>query len=85
MVVSIEQHVDWIADCLSYPRSHGYAAIETTGEAEDDWMAHVDRVVEATLFPRANSWYMGANIPGKQRGFMPYVGGVGTYRSSAPI
>ncbi|MGH8659586.1 MAG: flavin-containing monooxygenase [Gammaproteobacteria bacterium] len=81
MVVSIEQQVDWIADCLSYLRSHRYAVIETTAEAEDDWMAHVDRVAEATLFPRANSWYMGANIPGKQRGFMPYVGGVGTYRT----
>jgi len=80
MIVSIEQHVDWIADCLTYLREHGGRAIEATGEAEDSWVAHVNEIGNATLYPRANSWYMGANIPGKPRIFMPYIGGVGVYR-----
>ena len=82
MIVSIEQHVDWIADCLAYLREHHRGAIEATVEAEDAWVAHVNEVGHATLYPRANSWYMGANIPGKPRIFMPYVGGVGTYRQT---
>ena len=69
MIVSIEQHVDWIADCLAYMRAHGLDAIEATQEAEDAWVAHVNEVADATLFPQANSWYMGANIPGKPRIF----------------
>ena len=81
MVLSIEQHVDWIADCLGYLGEHGVATIEATPDAEDAWIAHVDEVAEGTLFPRVNSWYVGANIPGKPRVFMPYIGGVGTYRA----
>ena len=80
MIVSIEQHVDWIADCITYLRAHGHAAIEATAEAEERWVAHVNEVGHATLYPLANSWYMGANVPGKPRIFMPYIGGVGTYR-----
>jgi cation diffusion facilitator CzcD-associated flavoprotein CzcO len=80
MIVSIEQHVEWIADCLAYLRAHGRTTIEATPEAQEAWVAHVNEVGSATLYPRANSWYMGANIPGKPRIFMPYVGGVGTYR-----
>jgi cyclohexanone monooxygenase len=80
MIVSIEQHVDWIADCIAHLRDHGHASIEATPEAEETWVAHVNEVGHATLYPRANSWYMGANIPGKPRLFMPYIGGVGTYR-----
>jgi cyclohexanone monooxygenase len=80
MIVSIEQHVDWIADCIGYLRSHDHPCIEATVEAEDAWVAHVNEVGHATLYPRANSWYMGANVPGKPRIFMPYIGGVGTYR-----
>jgi cyclohexanone monooxygenase len=80
MIVSIEQHVDWIADCLVHLRAHGLATIEATLEAEDTWVAHVNEVGHLTLYPRANSWYMGANVPGKPRIFMPYIGGVGTYR-----
>ena len=80
MIVSIEQHVDWIADCLVYLRAHELRRIEATLDAEDAWVAHVNEVGDATLYPRANSWYVGANIPGKPRIFMPYVGGVGTYR-----
>jgi cation diffusion facilitator CzcD-associated flavoprotein CzcO len=80
MVVSIEQHVDWIADCLAHLREHRLALIEATTDAENTWVAHVNDVGHQTLFPLANSWYMGANIPGKPRVFMPYIGGVGPYR-----
>jgi cyclohexanone monooxygenase len=80
MLVSIEQHVDWIADCLAHLRQHGHTVIEAGADAQDAWVAHVDRVGRATLYPRARSWYMGANVPGKPRVFMPYVGGVGAYR-----
>ena len=80
MIVSIEQHVDWIADCLAHLRAHGHAAIEATVEAQDAWVAHVNEVGHMTLYPRARSWYMGANVPGKPRVFMPYIGGVGVYR-----
>ena len=80
MIVSIEQHVDWIADCLSHMRAHGLDAIEAEQQAEEKWVAHVNEVAHTTLFPQANSWYMGANIPGKPRIFMPYIGGVGAYR-----
>lgn len=80
MVVSIEQNVDWIADCLANMLERRLASIEPAPEAESAWMAHVNEVSGATLFPLANSWYTGANIPGKPRAFMPYVGGVGTYR-----
>jgi cyclohexanone monooxygenase len=80
MIVSIEQHVDWIADCITYLDRNGYATIEPTVDAEDTWVAHVNQLGDTTLYPRANSWYMGANVPGKPRVFMPYVGGVGTYR-----
>jgi cyclohexanone monooxygenase len=80
MIVSIEQHVDWIADCLSYMRRRALTSIEATAEAEERWVAHVNEVAQMTLYPQANSWYMGANIPGKPRIFMPYIGGVGVYR-----
>lgn len=80
MIVSIEQHVDWIADCIAYLRARDLTTIEATIEAEDAWVAHVNEVAHTTLYPRANSWYMGANIPGKPRIFMPYIGGVGVYR-----
>jgi len=61
-------------------RDSGLELIEPAPEAEDDWTGHVQEVANKTLFPQANSWYMGANIPGKPRLFMPYIGGVGTYR-----
>ena len=80
MIVSIEQHVDWIADCLVHMRKQGLATMEAGSEAEDKWVAHVNEVAHGTLYPQANSWYMGANIPGKPRIFMPYIGGVGAYR-----
>jgi cyclohexanone monooxygenase len=80
MVVSIEQHVDWIADCLAHLSERRLATMEATLGAEDAWVSHVNEVGHQTLFPLANSWYMGANIPGKPRVFMPYIGGVGPYR-----
>jgi cyclohexanone monooxygenase len=80
MFVSIEQHVDWIADCMAWMRGNGFATMEATEQAEDKWVAHVNEVAKMTLYPQANSWYMGANIPGKPRIFMPYIGGVGVYR-----
>jgi cyclohexanone monooxygenase len=80
MVLSIEQHVDWIARCLDDLRTRGLSRIEAMPQAEAAWVAHVNQVADGTLYPLANSWYVGANIPGKPRVFMPYVGGVGAYR-----
>jgi cyclohexanone monooxygenase len=80
MLTSIEQHVDLVADTIIHMRDQGLAAIEPDLEAEDEWVEHVQVVAHKTLFPQANSWYMGTNIPGKPRLFMPYVGGVGAYR-----
>jgi cyclohexanone monooxygenase len=80
MIVSIEQHVDWITDCIAYMRNRGLDSMEANKEAEDKWVAHVNEVAHTTLYPQANSWYMGANIPGKPQIFMPYIGGVGAYR-----
>jgi len=82
MLVSIEQHVDWITDCIEHMRDHQLQLIEPTLAAEEDWVLHVNEVAEGTMFtaPSCNSWYLGANIPGKPRIFMPYVGGVGEYR-----
>jgi cyclohexanone monooxygenase len=80
MIVSIEQHVDFIAACLAYLRDNDLVAIEATETAQTKWVAHVNEVAHRTLYPRANSWYMGANIPGKPQVFMPYIGGVDAYR-----
>ncbi len=80
MTVSIEQHVEWITNCLHYMQELHCTRIEPHVEAEDSWVAHVNEVAHLTLYPLANSWYLGANIPGKPRIFMPYVGGVGNYR-----
>ena len=80
MIVSIEQHVDWITDCIGYMRDRDLDAMEANTDAEDTWVAHVNEVAQGTLYPQANSWYMGANIPGKPQIFMPYIGGVGVYR-----
>jgi cyclohexanone monooxygenase len=80
MMVSIEQHVCWIVRCITHLRDHGIATIEPTGAAEEAWVDHVREVGDASLYPRAKSWYMGANIPGKPRVLLPYVGGVGVYR-----
>ena len=80
MLVSIEQHVEWIDDCLQHLRDQGMATIEASETAQEAWVDHVREIADTTLYPRAASWYMGANIPGKPRIFMPYIGGVGNYR-----
>jgi cyclohexanone monooxygenase len=74
MLPTIEQHVEWITDCLAYLRARGYGRIEATDAAETAWVAHVNERADATLFPTCNSWYLGANVPGKPRVFMPYIG-----------
>ena len=81
MPTSIEQHVEWIADCLAELRNRGQRVIEASAEAEEAWVEHVAAVSSFGLFNRANSWYLGANIPGKKRVFMPYVGGLANYRN----
>lgn len=80
MIVSIEQHVEWITDAMAYLRRQGLTRIEATEQAQEDWVRHANEVAHRTLYPQANSWYMGVNIPGKPQVFMPYIGGVGTYR-----
>jgi cyclohexanone monooxygenase len=80
MIVSIEQHVDWIAGLLAHLGERGKRVVEATAEAEAAWGRRVDEAADATLFPLARSWYTGANIPGKPRIFMPFASGVGTYR-----
>ena len=80
MIMSIEQHVDLVIEALLSMRRKGLSVVEPELEAENKWVDHVQEVANKTLFPQANSWYMGANIPGKPRLFMPYIGGVGAYR-----
>ena len=80
MAVSIEQHVDWVTDTLSHMRADGFNVIEPTETAEAGWGLHVNDCANITLYPQANSWYMGANVPGKTRMFLPYIGGVEGYR-----
>jgi cyclohexanone monooxygenase len=82
MIVSIEQHVDWIAGLLGHMQARGLTCVEATEEAQAEWVRHGMEVAEKTLYPSAASWYMGANIPGKPRVFMPYIGGVGVYRET---
>jgi acetyl esterase/lipase len=80
MVVSIEQHVDWLSACLDHMRAQHLDVVEPTPTAEAGWVQHVNDAADITLYPRADSWYMGANVPGKPRVFLPYVGGVDRYR-----
>jgi len=81
MMLSIEQHVNWIVDALSYLSEHQLSVMEANADAEDEWVEHVNEVAYKTLYPKAASWYMGANVPGKPRLFMPYIGGVPQYAS----
>jgi cyclohexanone monooxygenase len=82
VVVSIEQHVDWVCDYLEYLRKKDIQVTEASYEAQENWVAHVNELASRTLMPKAASWYMGANVPGKPRVFMPYIGGVGNYRKT---
>lgn len=79
MVLHAEANVNWIAEAISYLDGHGYTALEPTADAVDNWITECNRRADATLFPKANSWYMGANVPGKPRGFMLFIGGFGVY------
>lgn len=80
VVVSIEQHVEWVTDYIEYMHKNGLSRCEPLLEYENSWVDHVNEVANATLYPVGNSWYLGANVPGKPRVFMPYIGGVGRYR-----
>jgi cyclohexanone monooxygenase len=80
MILAAEQHVDWIADAIGHLRETGLAVIEATADAQDGWVTHSNELADKTLLPLANSWWVGANIPGKPRIFMPYAGGLGAYR-----
>ncbi|HUF99086.1 MAG TPA: alpha/beta hydrolase fold domain-containing protein, partial [Ilumatobacter sp.] len=80
MATSIEQHVDWVTDCLAHMTDHQQLTIEPTPLAEHAWGVHVDDCAALTMFPQTDSWYMGANVPGKPRVMLPYIGGVGAYR-----
>ncbi len=80
MPTAVEQHVDWIADCLVHMRERGLSRIEANEDAQQQWTAHTAEVAGHTLYPRSNSWYFGSNIPGKPRQFGVYVGGFAAYR-----
>jgi hypothetical protein len=81
MPVAIEQHVEWITGCIAHMRAHGLERIEARPEAMERWVEQVNIAANATLLPQAHhSWYLGANIPGKPRVFMPYAGGMARYR-----
>lgn len=82
MAVSIEQHVEWVTDCVAAMRDQDTVAIEPTPLAQQGWGRHVNDCASITLFPEADSWYMGANVPGKPRVVLPYLGGVGNYRAA---
>jgi cation diffusion facilitator CzcD-associated flavoprotein CzcO len=79
MVLHAEAHVNWIADAIGYLDDHGYTAMEATPDAVDGWGAELARRAEASLFTKANSWYLGANVPGKPRVFMLFLGGFAAY------
>ncbi len=81
MAVSIEQHADWVLDCLGHLSAGGFDVIEPTEMAEAGWTQHVNDCADITLYPAANSWYIGANVPGKPRVFLPYCGGFDFYRA----
>jgi cyclohexanone monooxygenase len=74
MINAIEQHVDWISDCIATIDARGATYIEPIREAEDAWVAHTNEIAQYTLYWSCSSWYLGDNIPGKPRVFMPYVG-----------
>ncbi|BDM69668.1 putative (cyclohexanone) monooxygenase [Streptomyces nigrescens] len=79
VVLCAEQHGDWLTDCLRHLDAHGYLAIEAREESVEQWVTECRERAATTLYPSANSWYLGANIPGKPRVFMPFIGGLGAY------
>ena len=80
VVHSIETHVNWLSDLLERTRAQGIQRIEAEQAHEDKWVDHVNEAANQTLYPVGNFWYVGANMPGKPRVFMPYVAGVPAYR-----
>ena len=82
MMVSIEQHVEWITDTIKYLTDNGFTTIEATPTAETAWVQHNNDTGAITLLPKTKSWYMGANVPGKPQVFLPYIGGVDAYRAT---
>ena len=80
MIVSIEQHVDWVCNCISWMQNTKLSTIEATHEAELEWAQHTQQLAGMTVLPGVDSWYTGANVPGKPRIFMVYLGGLKTYR-----
>ncbi len=74
MMPTIEQHVEWISDFVLAAEERGLTSVEPESDAEDQWVAHVNEIAGRTLYPGCNSWYLGANVPGKPRVFMPYIG-----------
>jgi cation diffusion facilitator CzcD-associated flavoprotein CzcO len=79
VIVAIEQHVDWVIGLVDDLKRRGVATIEPHADAQERWVEHVDEAARRTLFLSCNSWYLGANIPGKSRMFMPYAGGFPAY------
>ena len=79
MIPTIEQHVEWIGDCIGTAQAMGVKRVEASLEAEDLWVEHNRDVADTTLFPSCNSWYIGANVSGKPRVFAPYIGGFPSY------
>ena len=79
MIQAIEQHVDWVADCIGHLRDAGARTIEPVVEDEDAWVEHVNEVAQVSLRSTCSSWYVGANVPGRPRVFMPYIGGFPVY------
>jgi cyclohexanone monooxygenase len=80
MVISIEQHVEWVAGCIDHARANGVTTVEATDEAQEAWMHQVTEIANMTVLPSGDSWYTGANIAGKPRSFPIFLGGVGVYR-----
>ena len=80
MLVSIEQHVEWTTDLMRWMRDHSKRSVMPDLDAQEAWVQHVNEIADLTLFPKGNSWYVGANVPGKPPVFMPYLAGVGMYR-----
>ncbi|MEC8148151.1 MAG: NAD(P)/FAD-dependent oxidoreductase [Pseudomonadota bacterium] len=79
MVVGIEHHVNWIGECVKHIEKNGFKNVDVLKEAEEDWVTHVNEVASRTLYTTCNNWYLGSNIPGKPRVFMPYIGGFPKY------
>ncbi|GLY65439.1 flavin-containing monooxygenase [Amycolatopsis taiwanensis] len=80
MILAAEQHVEWIAEAIGHLDRTGRSTIEPAAHAQDGWVDYCNELAGQTLFPEANSWYLGANVPGKPRVFMPFIGGLGAYR-----